>query len=105
MAGDQLVDARYQPIPIVEPSPGRLRGYSDILKIYICWENGELQWYDPVAETYLLDHEAQTERANAETARANAATARANAATARADAAEAEVQRLRSLLSQRTGPQ
>ena len=57
-----------------------------------------------MTETYLLDHEAQTERANAETARADAATARANAATARADAAEAEVQRLRSLLASAPSP-
>ena len=84
LAGDQLVEARYQPIPIEEPSPGHLRGYSDVLNIYICWENGELQWYDPVTETYLLDHEAEK---------------------ARADTAEAEVQRLRSLLGQHPDPQ
>ena len=93
LGGDRLAGGVYQPIPIEESAPGHLRGYSEVLKIFVCWEAGELQWYDPVSGVYLLDHEA-------EAARADAATARANAATARADAAEAEVQRLQSLLGQ-----
>ena len=90
LAGDRLSGDQYQPIPIEETAPGRLRGYSDVLKLYVCWEDGELQWYDPASGSYLLDHEAEA--------------ARADSATARADAAEAEVRRLRNLLNQSSGP-
>ena len=98
LAGDCLVGDRYEAIPVEETAPGCVRGYSEVLKLYVCYGNGELQWYDPVQEAYLLDHEGEIARADAEGARANSAEARASAEGARADSAEAEIRRLRELL-------
>ena len=30
-----------------------LRGYSAVLGLYLCWEEGRLRFYDPVAGRYL----------------------------------------------------
>ena len=70
LAGDRLVDGRYQPIEIVKLSPARCRGYSAALGLYVCWEYGHLRWYHPESG-YLPTHfeEAASRRA-AEAARA-----------------------------------
>ena len=128
LAGDRLINGQYQPIPIHETPDGRYWGHSESLNLDLCWENGELRWYDPAAQRYLPDFEDQTTalyvesaradiaefqrnaeaaRADAETARADVAefqrdteTARANDESARADAAEARVRELESQLRQ-----
>ncbi len=52
LAGDRLVNGRYEPIPIVELPDGSLQGYSPVLNVYLRWEpvqgeQGMLGWYDP----------------------------------------------------------
>ena len=109
LAGDRLVDGVYQPIEIEWLDENRCRGYSEFLGLYVCWEYGELRWYNPSTGSYLRTHAderaARTfaeERAEAERAarifaeeRADRAESRARAeAKARADA-EAELERLR----------
>ena len=47
LAGDRLVDGRYEPIGIEEVEDGILEGYSAALNLNIRWERGELRWYDP----------------------------------------------------------
>ena len=91
LAGDKLVDGRYQPIPIEWVSEDVGRGYSEILRLYLCWEYGGLRFYDPERGRYLhtLDDE---------TAHSAQETARADRADQRADRAEAEARRLRQLL-------
>ena len=84
LAGDRLIDGRYEPTEIERLDDNRHRGYSDALGLYLCWEYGELRWYDPVAGNYLQTYEEVTERAEQE--------------TARAERAEAELQRLRERL-------
>ena len=54
LAGDRLVGEEYQPIPIHRTAEGNFRGHSDVLNLDLCWENGELRWYDPVADHYLV---------------------------------------------------
>ena len=88
LAGDRLVDGRYEPIVIETLGDGSLRGFSGALGLYVCWEDGELRFYDPVAEDYLLGH--QEERAGRQEAEL-----RAEAAEARAAELEAELRRLR----------
>ena len=88
LAGDRLVDGGYEPIVIEILGDGSLRGFSEALSLYICWEGGELRFYDPVAEDYLLGH--QEERAGR-----MAAENRAEAAEARAAELEAELRCLR----------
>ena len=47
LGGDWLVDRAYQPIPIEILADGSLRGYSRVLDLFICWEQGTLEFYDP----------------------------------------------------------
>ena len=126
LAGDMLVDGRYEPILIERMDGGGVRGYSEILGLYVCWDAGELRWYDPRTDSYLLtsDEEADRadraeesaareaaarqlaeERAAREAARAEReaearrqANVRAEQESARADRAEAELRRLRERL-------
>ena len=73
LAGDRLVDGVYQPIEIEWLDENRCRGYSEFLGLYVCWEYGELRWYNPETESYLRTHADEVERAEAErTARASA---------------------------------
>ena len=85
LGGDRLVRGRCQPIEIEWLDESRCRGYSEALGLYICWENGELRFYDPVSEDYLRNHYEEA--------------ARAESAIARADRAEAELRRLRERLA------
>ena len=88
LAGDRLVDGSYEPIEIEVPGEGRLRGYSAALGLYVCWEDGMLRLFDPVAESYLRSHEEDA-------GRAETAENRAGAAEARVAELEEELRRLR----------
>ena len=46
LAGDRLVDDHYEPIEITERPDGGLEGYSEVLELYLRWEDGWLQWHD-----------------------------------------------------------
>ena len=54
LAGDRLVDGEYKPIDIDWLDANRCRGYSAVLDLYVCWEYGNLRWYDHHAGEYLL---------------------------------------------------
>ena len=62
LAGDRLVEGRYQPIEIERVSEGRWRGYSDVLGLYVCWEDGLLRFYNPETQGYLRSHQEAEER-------------------------------------------
>ena len=47
LAGDRLVGDRYEPIGIAELPDGGLEGYSEVLELYLRWEDGWLSWHDP----------------------------------------------------------
>ena len=61
MAGDRLVDRVYQSINIVRVDDARHWGHSEALGLDLCWEEGQLRWYDPVGRSYLrtFDQEAE----------------------------------------------
>ena len=75
LAGDRLIDGRFVPIEIERIDEDRLRGYSEALGLYLCWEYGELRWYDPVAGDYLRSYEEIVTLADQEAARAERAEA------------------------------
>ena len=54
MAGDRLVGGAYRSIPIESSDDVHFRGRSQTLGLDLCWEDGRLRWYDPVARRYLL---------------------------------------------------
>ncbi len=88
LAGDGLENGVYQPIEIEWLDEDRCRGYSEFLGLYVCWEYGELRWYNPRTESYLRTHADEVERADqAEAERDREAAARREA--------EAELDRLR----------
>ena len=54
LAGDRLVGDRYAPIAILELPDGGLEGYSAVLGLNLCWEEGQLTWYDPETDTAIM---------------------------------------------------
>ena len=96
LVGERLVDGEYRRLDMHVESEGRVRGYSDALNLDLWWIDGELRFWDPAAENWLLTYEEQQavrllaeERAEAERERADTAQARADTAQARADRAKA----------------
>ena len=95
LAGDRLVGDEYQPAPIHRTDEGGYWGHSDVLNLDLCWEDGELRWYDPVAARYLATIPEEREaRISAET-RAEAERQARIAAESRARQLEDELRQLR----------
>ena len=67
LAGDRLVNGRYEPVTIEQLPDGSLQGHSEIFNLYLRWEHGELGWYDPNTGRHIptLDAERHA-RVNAE---------------------------------------
>ena len=55
LAGDRLVDGRYEPIPVAEGADGIIRGYSAVLALELHWHSGLLRFWDPATGDYLPD--------------------------------------------------
>ncbi len=86
LAGDRLIEGEYQEIPVERTGQDLYRGYSSVLNLDVCWERGELRWFDPVSHAYVLTH-------NDERAGRIAAEAQAAAAQARVQELEDELRR------------
>ena len=56
LSGWTLVNGRYELIPIYNSGPDLYYGRSAVLGLQVCWEYGQLRWYDPETESYLLTH-------------------------------------------------
>ena len=93
LAGDRLVNGRYEPIEIEWTGGNDCRGYSDALGLYLCWEDGILRLYEAETESYLRT-------LGEETAARQAESRRADREAAARRLAEAEVRRLRERLSE-----
>ena len=97
LAGDRLVDGLYEPISIHRTEEGTYWGHSVSLGLDLCWEEGELRFWDPEGQRYLATYDdvlaygrqAEADRAEAEAAR---------------DAAEARVRELEEELRRRSNP-
>ncbi len=57
LIGLRLVDGEYQPIELTTEPDGILKGYSEVLGLSLCWDDGEPRFYDPEAGLYLEDWE------------------------------------------------
>ena len=94
LAGDRLVDGEYEPVSIDTLEEGKLRGYSEVLGLYVCWGEGRLRFFDPLTESYLGTHDEERAGRIAAEARVGIAEARADTAEARVAELEAELRRL-----------
>ncbi len=104
LAGDRLVNGEYRPIAIHRTGEEHYWGHSEMLNLDLCWERGELRWYDPAAGRYLSTiPEEAIARAEAE-ARAEDAEAQRAAAEAQRAAAEARVRELETQLRRQQNP-
>ena len=98
LAGDQLVDGRYEPIPMEWVSEDMGRGYSRILGLYLCWEDGWLRFYDPQRGRYLPTYDDQADEIAHVADRAERAERAAAREANRADREAEENRRLRQQL-------
>ncbi len=99
LAGDRLVDRKYQPVEIEWLDESRCREYSEALGLYV-WEYGELRFYDLKTEDYLRTHDEEIAERQVETLRADREAAARRQAEARAAEAEVELRRLRERLAE-----
>ena len=95
LAGDRLVDGAYQPISITETDDRHSWGRSGVLGLDLCWEDGQLRWYDPAAGRYLLTFDEEAEAHIAAQDERDAERRARLAAEARVRELEAENRRLR----------
>ena len=103
LAGDRLVDGRYEPIHIDELPDGSLQGHSVILNVDLRWIGGQLHWHDPATGERVASLESEREaRLEAQARTAAEQQARIQESEARA-AAEARVQELENQLRQLRG--
>lgn len=54
MAGDRLLDGRYEPIAVEDFADGVLQGHSATPNLFIRWEQGRLAWHDPATGQHIL---------------------------------------------------
>ncbi len=94
LAGERLVEGVYQPIELTTEPHGVLKGYSEILGLSFCWDQGWPRFYDPASGTYLENWRQEREKWAAD----RAALAEAEA---RAASTEAEIRLLREQLRHR----
>ena len=109
LVGERLVDGEYRRFELRYENDGAVSAYSEALNLGLYWMDGELRFWDPVEERWLLSQEEEQDGRLAAEARAGVAEARAGVAEARvgeeraarleaearADALEAELRRLR----------
>ena len=88
LAGDRLIEGQYQPIGITQVDELHYWGHSAALGLDLCWEDGQLRWYDPVVQRYLRTFDETEDERDAERRGRLAAEERVREL-------EAEVERLR----------
>ena len=93
LAGDRLVQGRYEPILVEELDDGSLQGYSPALNLNLRWDSGQLAWYDPATNRPIATFADERQGRLAAEARANAEQETRIAAESRVRVLEAELAR------------
>ena len=105
LAGDYLVDGTYQPIPVETLADGSIRAYSRVLNLYLCWEQGSLDFLDPATEAHIVSLDSLREELREVEAQAQEEIRRAQAQAQeerrQREIAEARVRELEEQLRQR----
>ena len=114
LVGERLVDGEYQRLEMRVEADGSVWSHSDALNLDLWWIDGELRFWNPLTEQWLLNHErehlraeeerrgrmAAESRADQEQARADEEQARADEEQARADEEQARAERAESRLAE-----
>ena len=53
MSGWILRDGAYRPVELITAPDGILKGYSELMELYLCWDEGWPRFFDPATGTYL----------------------------------------------------
>ena len=85
LAGDRLVDGKYEPIEITVVDALSRYGYSEVLDLWLCWEDHRLRLFDAKAGAYLRTHDEEYDRAELEAYERRQAELRAIQAELRVD--------------------
>ena len=88
LAGDRLVEGKYEPIEIQVVGDRTYRGYSEVLGLWVYWDERQLRWFDPKSEQFLRTHDEEYQRAELEAYERQRAELRAIDAETRAESAE-----------------
>ena len=78
LVGERLVNGEYQPLPLREDDDGRVWARSIALNLDLYWDDGELRYWNPVAEKWLLNYEEEHAALLVAESRAEVAEDRAN---------------------------
>ena len=66
LVGEELADGEYRRIALTTEPDGVLKGYSSALRLWLCWQNGMLKFYNDRTGEYLKNMvEEQTARQQA----------------------------------------
>ena len=101
LAGDRLVEGRYEPVEIEELPGGALQGYSRALGLHLRWEEGRLVFSDPATREPIATLETERSRADTERELRVQAEARADSERQAREAAEARVRELEERYGER----
>ena len=88
LAGDRLVEGKYEPIEIQVVGDRTYRGYSEVLGLWVYWDERQLRWFDPETGRFLRTHDEEYARAELEAYERQRAELRAVDAETRAESAE-----------------
>ena len=88
LAGGRLVEGEYQPIDIQVVGERTYRGYSEVLGLWVYWDERQLRWFDPETGAFLRTHDEEYARAELEAYERQRAELRAESAETRAESAE-----------------
>ena len=92
LVGESLVGGEYSRVELRHESDGRIWSHSEALNLELWWVEGELRFWDPVADRWLLSQE--EERAGRLAAQAHAEEERAGRLAAESRVEEEETARL-----------
>ena len=100
LAGDRLIEGKYEPIEIQVVGDRTYRGYSEVLGLWVYWDERQLRWFDPKSERFLRTHDEEYQRAELEAYERQRAELRAVQAETRAIEAETRAESAETLAAQ-----
>ena len=73
LAGYRLESGVYRPVALTDEPDGILKGYSEILRLSLCWDEGMPRLYSPSSGAYIQNWKEERDSWDAERAESEAA--------------------------------